>query len=197
MKEYEKNKLNNSYGSRSGGVNKVLYNSQQNNNFHNSSRENNNNNYNNNNNQFNSQQQQYQQRQQKSSVPQYQVIPRPKHNSNNDNSNNNNNNSNNDNSNSNNNNGEYVPLKRNTNDDKVDLHEISDNKIQNRIKTVISEYIEFDDLAEAILTLEELPDRARNIFIISLMDRYLSCNKGNEQIKMLNLLRGVGEAGKY
>lgn len=176
-KKEQEAKLNNSYGPRgSGGINKVLYNSQPNSNFYN-------------NNSFNSQQQRIQQ---KSSYPEYKVMSKPKHNSyssyNKDN-------------NSNNNNDEFTLLKRKSSIDSVDsvekvVDEISDSKIENRVKSIISEYIEYDDIAEVILTLDELPTRSITIFIITLMDRYLSSSKGNEQIKMLNMLRGVGEAGK-
>lgn len=172
-KKEKEAKLNYISGPRGGGgINKVLYNSQPNSNFHN-------------NNQSNSQQQRTQQ---KTSVPEYKVMPRPKHSSNSKDNNNDNND-------------EYTLLKRNTIVDSVDsvekvVDEISDSKIENRVKTIISEYIEYDDIAEVILTLDELPTRSIAIFIISLMDRYLSSSNGNQQIKMLNMLRGIGEAGK-
>jgi hypothetical protein len=75
--------------------------------------------------------------------------------------------------------------------------DISDEKIEEKLKGMMSDYLTIDDMNEVLQPLQELPKRAIPRLIVLVLDKYVDCNKSEIQKKLYSLLDGIASKGIF
>jgi hypothetical protein len=76
-------------------------------------------------------------------------------------------------------------------------NDISDEKIEEKLKGMMSDYLTIDDMNEVLQPLQELPKRAIPRLIVLVLDKYVDCNKSDIQKKLYSLLDGIASKGIF
>jgi len=100
-------------------------------------------------------------------------------------------NANDNNNNINNNSNSNTDTKQSVEDD------ISDDKIEKKLKGMLSDYLKCKDMDEVCIPLQELPKRAIPRLIILVMDKYVDCNKSEDMTLLYKLLEDIGSKGMF
>ena len=74
------------------------------------------------------------------------------------------------------------------------VEDISDSRLENRLKSILEEYLTLELVEEVEESLKDLPPRAIPALSVILMSKYLDCNKAATQEKIVQLINGIASA---